>query len=114
MKTIRIVIMILFVSATGVPFDAYGAGAAEVGDADKGLLLAKQWCASCHLVAADQASTVQTMAPPFAVVAKGMDAARQEQLRTWLTVPHAAMPDLKLSRQDIADLLAYLQRLAAH
>ncbi len=37
----------------------------------------------------------------------------EEWLGTWLSVPHESMPSFSLSRQEIADLVAYLERLRA-
>ena len=81
---------------------------APAADAAKGETMAKRWCASCHVVAADQKiGTAQ--APPFSAVASrpGFDAAR---LALYLLVPHPRMPDMNLSRAEAADLAAYIAR----
>jgi mono/diheme cytochrome c family protein len=80
--------------------------AASAADADQGGVLAKRWCAACHVVAADQKNG-STQAPPFSVIAKmpNFDAAR---LALFLLVPHPRMPDMGLSRAEAADLAAYI------
>lgn len=91
---------------------AAGAGwAADVGDPEMGAGLARTWCASCHLIGTDETRTALADVPTFAEVAKSLDEARLEQLLLWLTRPHGAMPDLSLTRSEIADLLAYIGSL---
>ena len=76
-------------------------------DAPKGAQLARQWCAHCHVVDSTPApGTVQQGPPAFATM--GMTG---EQLRTFLTRPHGAMPDLALTRAEIDDVIAYIETL---
>ena len=84
------------------------AGGAAAADADKGEVLAKRWCASCHVVAADQQHG-NTSAAPFSEIARqpGLDAAK---LALFLLAPHPRMPDMSLSRSEAADLAAYIER----
>ena len=84
------------------------AGPAFAADAGQGEVLAKRWCATCHVVAAGQARG-STQAPPFSEVATttGFDAAR---LALFLLAPHPRMPDMSLSRSEAADLAAYIDR----
>lgn len=78
------------------------------GDATSGHALARQWCSSCHLVEPGRSGGDQ--APPFESIAN--DPARTPaRLRGWLAAPHPPMPDLKLSRTQIDDVMAYLESL---
>ncbi len=78
-------------------------------DVAKGGQLAQLWCSSCHVVDGNPAGTVQPGPPSFRSIARtGMSA---DQLRTFLTHPHGAMPDLSLTRLEIDDLIAYIQTL---
>jgi mono/diheme cytochrome c family protein len=81
-------------------------GPVFAADARQGEVLAKRWCATCHVVAPGQARG-STQAPPFSEVAKtpGIDAAR---LALFLLAPHPRMPDMNLSRAEAADLAAYI------
>jgi mono/diheme cytochrome c family protein len=83
---------------------------AMAADVDHGGRLARRWCASCHLVAADQRQT-NAEAPPFAVIAAraGFDANR---LAFFLLEPHPKMPNMGLSRTAAADLAAHIGSLA--
>ncbi|MEO8321352.1 MAG: c-type cytochrome [Bradyrhizobium sp.] len=76
---------------------------------DQGETLARRWCTGCHLVAADQKAAT-TEAPPFASVAKrpGFDPAKIEFL---LRDPHPKMPNMALSRDEAADIAAYIGTL---
>lgn len=87
------------------------AGAAEYGDAAAGLGLAQQWCATCHVVAQDQTVASQIQAPSFSLVAAGLNEARRGELTAWLSAPHGQMQAISLSRQQIADVLAYIATL---
>jgi mono/diheme cytochrome c family protein len=86
-----------------------GEDAAAAGDTERGAGLARQWCASCHLVAQDQTSA-STEAPPFASIAE-RSPDEISALAGFLADPHPPMPDLSLTRQEIRDLLAYIASL---
>lgn len=79
---------------------------AAAADAANGEVLARRWCAACHIVAADQQSG-NTQAPPFSAIARkpNFDSA---QLALFLMVPHPVMPSMTLSRREAADLAAYI------
>jgi cytochrome c len=99
-------------AAAGVVFGlvlALATAGAARADAGAGAQLARQWCSSCHVVAAGQTGTVPQGPPSFAGVAKsGMTAA---QLRAFLSHPHGAMPDLALTRVEIDNLIDYIESL---
>ena len=82
--------------------------AAHAADVEHGEVMAKRWCASCHIVASDQ-KTGSTQAPPFSAIAKmpGFDAGK---VALFLLAPHPKMPDMNLSRSEAADLAAYIAR----
>jgi len=79
---------------------------ALAADAGQGEVLAKRWCAACHVVSTGQARG-STQAPPFSEIAgrPGFDAA---QLALYLLLPHPRMPDMSMSRAEAADLAAYI------
>ncbi len=87
-------------------FVALLANAAAAADVDEGGVLAKRWCATCHVVSADQASG-GTQAPPFSEIARkpGLTPA---SIALFLLRPHPPMPDMNLSRNEAADLAAYI------
>lgn len=75
-------------------------------DARIGGELAQARCTACHVVAATGGGTDQ--APPLPAVA----VARSDgELAAFLARPHGAMPPISLTRQEIADLVAYLGTL---
>jgi len=85
-------------------------GAARA-DAAAGARMALQWCANCHVVnaAGSGPSTPIPQGPPaFATIAGHMT---PDRLRTFLSHPHGAMPDLALTRAEINDLIDYIQTL---
>ena len=88
---------------------AAGSSVAAQGSAEAGKRLAQQWCASCHQV--EPGAPAKDAAPPFASlgVQKGKDPG---WIRAWLINPHPPMQGISLSRQQIDDIVAYLQSLA--
>ena len=82
--------------------------AAQAGDAAHGRVIAKRWCAACHVVAPDQTSA-SVDAPPFADVAKRRR--DDKELSAFLADPHPKMPDMSLTRKEIDDIVAYIRSL---
>lgn len=93
-----------------------GAGgvAAQVGpSADNGRALAEKLCVSCHVVTeGGMSGTVNADVPSFIVIANkpGQTAAN---IAGRIVLPHPPMPQMHLSRTDIADLATYIDSLKA-
>jgi len=85
------------------------ASPAWAGDAAVGHALAQRWCASCHAVE-PAASQVNDVAPSFDAIAS-TSGQNQAKLYAWVRAPHPAMPDFQLSRQNIDDIVTYIQSL---
>lgn len=83
-------------------------GAARAADPARGETLARRWCASCHLVAKDQTRATPD-APSFAAIARRADA---PPLESFLSASHPRMPDMNLTRDEIADLAAWIRAQA--
>jgi mono/diheme cytochrome c family protein len=83
----------------------------RAADATNGKRLAEQWCASCHLVSASQ-TRARADVPTFQEIAgrPGFNAAR---LAFFLLDPHPKMPNMSLTRNEAADLAAYIESLNA-
>lgn len=75
---------------------------------DDGLALARQWCTSCHVVEAGQSAS--SRAPAFTEIAAN-ERVTDDHLRAWLSTPHAQMPDMNLSRNEIRALISYFDSL---
>ncbi|HUI21840.1 MAG TPA: c-type cytochrome [Methylocella sp.] len=86
---------------------AFSSGA-FAADAAKGEVIAKRWCAACHLVSPDQ-THANSDAPSFASVAHKIKS--PQALTAFLMDPHPKMPDMSLTREEIADLVAYIGTL---
>jgi mono/diheme cytochrome c family protein len=78
-------------------------------DPAHGETLAKRWCASCHLVGANQKGAT-TDAPPFAAIANQPDF-NSAKLAFFLLDPHPRMPNMALSRTEATDIAAYIATL---
>ncbi len=73
-----------------------------------GLTLARAWCSSCHIVEPGAKGT--DAAPPFQAIANDPKSTR-ERIEGWLHAPHPPMPQLNLSRPDIAAINDYIGSL---
>lgn len=76
-------------------------------DVPHGKIIAQRWCAECHLVSPDQ-TRAKADAPSFADVASRKTS---REISAFLTDPHPRMPDMTLSRDEIADLVGYIKSL---
>jgi mono/diheme cytochrome c family protein len=88
---------------------ALGGTAAFAADAGNGLQIARRWCASCHIIEPNQRTGSEAV-PPFATIARipGFDASK---IALFLLYPHPKMPDMSLTRDEAADLAAYIATL---
>jgi cytochrome c len=82
--------------------------AAQAGNAQQGQQLVERSCSSCH--ATDVSATVGDGAPPLSYIAKD-NKARPAWIRGWLMDPHPPMPGIMLSRQQVENIIAYLNSL---
>ena len=87
------------------------APAQEMGDVRAGRNLAEQVCAVCHMVWPDgPVMTAPNGAPAFLAVAN-----RPETTPLWLSAflitPHPTMPNLMLSSDEAANVIAYVMSL---
>lgn len=83
--------------------------AAFAANPDNGLALAQRWCATCHVVDSDQKQASADV-PPFAAIARKQDFT-PEKVAFFLLDPHPKMPTFPLSRNEAADIAAYVGTL---
>ena len=100
--------MRIFAVAAAIAWIAASSAASAQGSADAGKSLAQQWCSSCHQI--EPNAPAKDVAPPFASLA-AKNAKDGAWTRAWLTNPHPPMQGISLSRQQIGDIVAYLQSL---
>ncbi len=86
------------------------AHAEERGNPQAGQTLALSVCANCHLVQEGQRKPPMDSVPSFYAVAHD-PAMTDDKLGTFLNRPHPPMPNIELSRQQIADLVSYIASL---
>jgi mono/diheme cytochrome c family protein len=92
----------------GAVIAAWTASAAERGNAEAGHELVNRSCVACH--APSGVSRGSDAAPPLSFLARD-NKYRGAFVRGWLMNPHPPMPGIPLSRQQIADIVAYLETL---
>ncbi len=79
-------------------------------DVASGERLARALCVNCHQVAPDGAGAVLTDVPGFAAVANRPDMSR-EAIEAYVLSPHPAMPEIQMTRDELADIAAYIMSL---
>lgn len=84
--------------------------AAYAGNASDGRAIAERWCVSCHDIGAGDTRSAKDMAPTFESVAHRANLSR-EHLETWIGNPHPPMPNLHLTREEVDNLVEYIQSL---
>lgn len=74
---------------------------------ERGKAVAERLCAGCHLTGSERREGVPAGVPTFPSIANRADqtAAR---IRNILIAPHAPMPDLQLTIEEIADIITWL------
>jgi len=98
------------VAAVALALVALPAVAQESGDRFAGHDLATRWCSNCHVVDPGHQRQGSDAVPTFAAIA-AMKSTTSASLKVFLATPHARMPDYTLSRDDIADVSAYILSL---
>jgi mono/diheme cytochrome c family protein len=81
------------------------------GDPAAGRDILRSWCTACHVV--DLEGTGADAGPALPTLLAGKQRSADE-IRGWLADPHPPMPNLNLSRQEIEDILAYLESLTGN
>jgi mono/diheme cytochrome c family protein len=75
-----------------------------------GKQIAERWCASCHVVGPGQKNVPNDAVPSFPSIAQ-MSSTTKMSLAAFLSTSHPPMPDIVLSRSEIADVSAYILSL---
>ena len=91
------------------PLDAF---ARDRGDPEKGRVVAKEMCSSCHATESAAAPSPNPKAPTFRGLAQipGMTAIA---LRAGIQTSHRTMPNLVLQPNERVDIVAYILSLKA-
>jgi len=106
----RRAILILAMAGTAV-LAATPVPAQQLPDAnvDRGRALAQTWCSGCHLIDGSSA-TARDVVPSFSAIA-AMKSTTVLSLQVFLQTPHGKMPDWRLTRQQIDDVVVYIMSL---
>jgi mono/diheme cytochrome c family protein len=96
------------VSTLALLLGAHNAFAQDVG---AGETIAKTWCAGCHEVSANGPKSRSDATPPSFLSVANMSSTTAMSLSAFLSTSHPRMPDYTLSRNDIANVSAYILSL---
>ena len=80
------------------------------GDPIAGAKLARDVCATCHIVSEDQLDDPGVLAPTFFEVAAD-PSVTSLSIRVFLQTPHTNMPDLRLSPEETDNIISYILSL---
>jgi mono/diheme cytochrome c family protein len=75
-----------------------------------GRVLAKGWCAHCHIVSADQRVAPAAGVPTFIAVAND-PTTTEVALHVFLATPHMRMPNFMLTAEETDKIIAYILSL---
>lgn len=76
-----------------------------------GELIAKTWCAGCHVIDGASPSLRRSDAIPSFPAIANMTSTTAASLHVFLSTPHARMPDYNLTQREIADVSEYILSL---
>jgi mono/diheme cytochrome c family protein len=96
-------VVLIQLAALSIAPAVHAAGAPETGRT-----LALQWCTACHVVDFEGHGTDAAPALPALL---NDDLRTSDEIRGWLAAPHPPMPDFDLTRQQIENIVAYLESL---
>lgn len=83
-------------------------GAAQaVGNPDGGRSLATAWCTDCHQIDGAARPSASDAVPSFPAIA-AMPSTTALSIRAFLSTPHGAMPDFKLTNAQMDDIGAFI------
>jgi mono/diheme cytochrome c family protein len=90
--------------------NAAAAQAAQIGNPEHGLTIAREQCAECHLIGKEKGRSTNEKAPTFAKIANtpGMTAAA---LKATLNTSHRSMPNFIVKGGDADSIIAYILSL---
>lgn len=80
------------------------------GDAELGRQAAERLCTSCHVTETSSSQTVPAGVPTMRTIANKPDQTA-ERIAGMLINPHPPMPNVRLTREEIDNIVAYLQSL---
>lgn len=80
------------------------------GRVSEGRAISEKVCAACHVVNKNRIFDPAVGAPPFSTIAAN-PAYTELALRVFFQTPHKQMPNLILSDQEQADVIAYIHSL---
>jgi cytochrome c len=77
---------------------------------ERGHTLAQKFCANCHVIDDGSNTAVPAGVPAFRGIANKPGQTGQNIMNV-LIQPHAPMPDMQLTRDEMVDIIAYLETL---
>ncbi len=87
------------------------AQAQQIDQAKRGLFVAKLVCAQCHSVEKRSRRSPDAAAPRFEEIANSPGMTAAEISAALQTTPHRTMPNVRLNRDELSNLVTYILSL---
>lgn len=101
---------VLAVTAAAGPAIAEEDPTKKVPSAEDGKELAQKLCGGCHLTGTERSGAAPVGPPPFVTIANKPDQTA-ERIEGALIQPHPPMPDMQLTKEEMRDIIAYLDTM---
>jgi mono/diheme cytochrome c family protein len=98
------------IAVLALAFAAARGEAQEIGQPARGLALAQRLCTQCHAVEKEQPQSPNENAPRFQVIAS-VSGMTSIALSAALNTSHRSMPNIMLTPDERADIIAYILSL---
>lgn len=107
MSSLRVCLSIAAIVLAVVPAYAQSLQKLDIANGER---LTRALCVNCHQVAPDGTGTMLVDVPGFAEVANRSGTTRKS-IEAYVLSPHPAMPQVQLTRDELADISAYIMSL---
>jgi mono/diheme cytochrome c family protein len=109
LRRLAIVLSLCLAAGTALAGSAFAGAVTSKPDPEAGKALAGRLCTNCHLVNSTQAH-VNVDVPSFREIAN-KEAQTEGAIMARIVIPSHPMPEIPLTKREIADLAAYIMTL---
>ncbi len=107
MPGLSVCLSVVVMLMAAAPATAQSLSALEIANGER---LARKLCVNCHQVAPDDVDRVLVDVPRFVEVANRPFITR-DKIEAYVLSPHPAMPKVNVSRDELAEISAYIMSL---
>jgi cytochrome c len=93
-------------------YPSFAGSVAPKPNPERGRVLAERVCATCHVISGTSATTLAADVPSFRAIAN-KPGQSMEMIAGRIVIPHPPMPAVALTREEIANVVAYIMTFHA-